>query len=187
MRRTEPRESRHQVDAAVVGLACGQCLDLARRVHQAQPVAQPLHHRAGNEHAAFKRIANLGARSPRHGGQKPVVRLPRAVARVQQDEAAGDGHGDVVAGDGPRLAIGAELADAGTEHDGTGECRYATDGVAPAAFAGECEDNFSKSGSIFSGTDFSSRVTVPDLSVKDAMGQTSIQIIDAEPGAKKQF
>ena len=24
--------------------------------------------------------------------------------------------------------------------------------VAPAAFAGECEDNFSKSGSIFSGT-----------------------------------
>ena len=43
--------------------------------------------------------------------------------------------------------------------------------VAPAAFAGECEDNFSKSGSIFSGTDFSSRVTVPDLSVKDAMGQ----------------
>ena len=43
--------------------------------------------------------------------------------------------------------------------------------VAPAALAGECEDNFSKSGSIFSGTDFSSRVTVPDLSVKDAMGQ----------------
>ena len=43
--------------------------------------------------------------------------------------------------------------------------------VAPAAFAGECEDNFSKSGSIFSGTDFSSRITVPDLSVKDAMGQ----------------
>ena len=43
--------------------------------------------------------------------------------------------------------------------------------VAPAAIAGECEDNFSKSGSIFSGTDFSSRVTVPDSTVKDAMGQ----------------
>ena len=43
--------------------------------------------------------------------------------------------------------------------------------MAPAAIAGECEDNFSKSGSIFSGTDFSSRVTVQDLSLKDAMGQ----------------
>lgn len=43
--------------------------------------------------------------------------------------------------------------------------------AASAAHAGECEDNFKKSGSIFSGTDFGSRVTVPDLSVKDAMGQ----------------
>jgi hypothetical protein len=43
--------------------------------------------------------------------------------------------------------------------------------VAPAAIAGECEDNFSKSGSIFSGTDFSRRFTVPDQSVKDAMAQ----------------
>jgi hypothetical protein len=43
--------------------------------------------------------------------------------------------------------------------------------VAPAAIAGECEDNFSKSGSIFSGTDFTSRVTVADQSVKDAMAQ----------------
>ena len=43
--------------------------------------------------------------------------------------------------------------------------------AAPVAFAGECEDNFKKSGSPFSGTDFSSVVTVPDLSVADAMGQ----------------
>lgn len=41
----------------------------------------------------------------------------------------------------------------------------------PTAWAGECETNFSKSGSIFTGTDFSSSVTVPDLSVADAMGQ----------------
>jgi hypothetical protein len=40
-----------------------------------------------------------------------------------------------------------------------------------AAIAGECEDNLSKSGSIFSGTDFSRRVTVPDQSVEDAMAQ----------------
>lgn len=44
-------------------------------------------------------------------------------------------------------------------------------GAAATAFAGECEDNFSKSGSVLSGTGFSSRVTVPDSSVKDAMGQ----------------
>lgn len=43
--------------------------------------------------------------------------------------------------------------------------------IAPAAWAGECEDNFSKSGSVFSGVDFSSRVTVADLSVPDALGQ----------------
>lgn len=43
--------------------------------------------------------------------------------------------------------------------------------AAPVAFAGECEDNFKKSGSPFSGTDFSSVVTVADLSVADAMGQ----------------
>lgn len=44
-------------------------------------------------------------------------------------------------------------------------------GAVHTAWAGECETNFSKSGSIFSGTDFSSSVTVPDLSVADAMGQ----------------
>lgn len=43
--------------------------------------------------------------------------------------------------------------------------------AAPLAFAGECEDNFKKSGSPLSGTDFSSVVTVPDLSVADAIGQ----------------
>ncbi|MGH8060658.1 MAG: hypothetical protein ACREO7_01405 [Pseudoxanthomonas sp.] len=44
-------------------------------------------------------------------------------------------------------------------------------GAAPTAWAGECETNFAKSGSIFTGTDFSSSVTVPDLSVANAMGQ----------------
>lgn len=44
-------------------------------------------------------------------------------------------------------------------------------GATPVAWAGECEDNFSKSGSVFSGADFSSKVTVSDLSVADAMGQ----------------
>ena len=43
--------------------------------------------------------------------------------------------------------------------------------LAAGAHAGQCEDNFKKSGSVFSGVDFSSNVSVPQLSVADAMGQ----------------
>lgn len=39
------------------------------------------------------------------------------------------------------------------------------------AHAGECEYNFAKTGSAFSGVDFSSRVSVPQLTVADALGQ----------------
>ena len=38
-------------------------------------------------------------------------------------------------------------------------------------FAGQCEDNFTKSGGVFKGTNYSSSVTVPNLSVKDGLGQ----------------
>lgn len=40
-----------------------------------------------------------------------------------------------------------------------------------AAHAGECEDNFKKTGNAFTGVDFSSAVTVPDQSIADAIGQ----------------
>lgn len=43
--------------------------------------------------------------------------------------------------------------------------------AANAAHAGECEDNFKKSGNAFTGVDFSSAVTVPDQSIADAIGQ----------------
>jgi hypothetical protein len=43
--------------------------------------------------------------------------------------------------------------------------------TATTAHAGECEDNFKKSGNPLKGTDFSSSITIPQLSVKDAMGQ----------------
>lgn len=39
------------------------------------------------------------------------------------------------------------------------------------AHAGQCEDSFSKTGNAFTGVDFSSRVSVPQLSVADALGQ----------------
>lgn len=43
--------------------------------------------------------------------------------------------------------------------------------LAASAHASECEENFKKTGSAFSGVDFSSSVSVPQLSVADAMGQ----------------
>ena len=38
-------------------------------------------------------------------------------------------------------------------------------------FAGECEDNFTKSGNLFKGNQYNSSVTVPNLSIKDGLGQ----------------
>lgn len=43
--------------------------------------------------------------------------------------------------------------------------------VSSPILAGECEDNFTKSGNPFKGTNFSSTVSVPNLSVKDGLGQ----------------
>lgn len=40
-----------------------------------------------------------------------------------------------------------------------------------AVHAGECEDNFAKTGNAFTGVDFSSRISVPQLGVADALGQ----------------
>ena len=44
-------------------------------------------------------------------------------------------------------------------------------GASLSAFAGECETNFTKTGNAFTGVDFSSRVSVPQLSTADALGQ----------------
>ena len=44
-------------------------------------------------------------------------------------------------------------------------------GASLAAQAGECENNFAKTGNAFTGVDFSSRVSVPQLSTADALGQ----------------
>lgn len=57
------------------------------------------------------------------------------------------------------------------DHKHLAVCLLALAGAAPTAWAGECETNFKKSGNLFTGTDFSSSVTVPDLSVANAMGQ----------------
>jgi hypothetical protein len=43
--------------------------------------------------------------------------------------------------------------------------------VSGSVFAGQCEDNFTKSGNVFKGNNYNSSVTVPNLSIKDGMGQ----------------
>lgn len=51
-------------------------------------------------------------------------------------------------------------------------CALALFSVAPLAHAGECEDRFSKVGNnVLTRVDWSSQVSVPDLSVADALGQ----------------
>lgn len=48
---------------------------------------------------------------------------------------------------------------------------FALCGLVQGATAGECDDHFRSSGSVLSGSDFSSRISVADLSVADALGQ----------------
>jgi hypothetical protein len=43
--------------------------------------------------------------------------------------------------------------------------------ISGSVFAGQCEDNFTKSGNVFKGNNYNSSVTVPNLSIKDGMGQ----------------
>ena len=56
---------------------------------QAEPVAQPLHRRAGDEHAALERVGGLAARAARDRGEQPGAREHGRRAGVQQQEAAG--------------------------------------------------------------------------------------------------
>lgn len=54
----------------------------------------------------------------------------------------------------------------------TALCALALSSFAPVALAGECEDRFKKVGNnVVSRVDWSSQVSVPDLSVADALGQ----------------
>ena len=118
IRRAEPDERRHQVHAVRIGHAGGQALDVGRLFDDAQPVAQPLHDRAGDEHRAFQAVGDLAAESPADRGQQLVLRGDRLVPRVEQQEAAGAvgvlGAADVEAG----LAERGRLLVAGTAGDG---------------------------------------------------------------------
>ena len=65
VRRAEAHEGRHQVDAAGVLDRARRRLALGGARDEAEPVAQPLHRRAGDEDAALERVLDLAAEAPR--------------------------------------------------------------------------------------------------------------------------
>ncbi len=87
--RTEADERRHQVGAATVGHLRGQCLAVTGAFDHAQPVAQPLHHRAGDEDRTFQCVLHPPVQAPGHGGQQAIARAHRLRTGVHQHEAAG--------------------------------------------------------------------------------------------------
>ena len=100
------------------GTDARQRLDLARRLDDAEPVAQPLHHRAGDERAALERVAR-----PRRRASTPtVVSSPfcdgtGARAGVHQHERAGAVGALGVAGGEAGLAEQRRLLIAGDARD----------------------------------------------------------------------
>ncbi len=89
VRRPQPREGGDEVDAVVPLYRAGQEVGFGGVLHDAQPVAQPLHSGAGDEDGAFQREGPLAARPAGGGGEQPVLRAHRLVAGVHQQEGAG--------------------------------------------------------------------------------------------------
>ena len=87
MRAAESGEGGHEIDAACIWDARGQRFDVGRAFDNAEPVPQPLHDGAADEHGAFQRIAQV-RRLPGDGRQQPVARRQRRRAGVHQQEAA---------------------------------------------------------------------------------------------------
>ena len=71
--RTEADKCRYQVSTATVGDLRGQRLAVAGAFDHAQPIAQPLHHRAGDEDRTFQRIFHAPVQAPGDGGQQSVA------------------------------------------------------------------------------------------------------------------
>ncbi len=89
VRRAEPGEGRDQVDAAGVRDGCRERLDVGRGLDQAQPVAQPLDHRAADEHAAFERVVGGVVAPPGDRRHQLMLRGHRFAADVHEHEATG--------------------------------------------------------------------------------------------------
>ena len=76
-RRAEAGEARHQVHRLPRIGPRRQLSRFRRRADDAEPVAQPLHRRAGHEDRALQRVAALAAELPGDRGEQPVARRNR--------------------------------------------------------------------------------------------------------------
>jgi hypothetical protein len=66
-----------------------EALALRGGLDDLQPVAQPLHHRAGDEDRAFQRIGRFAVELVGDGAEQPVAAFDQRVAGVQKREAPG--------------------------------------------------------------------------------------------------
>ena len=74
VRRAEPGEGGHEIDAAVGSASRPSVLDLRGLRDEPEAVAQPLHGGAGDEDAALQRIVDLVADPPGHVVSRPWSR-----------------------------------------------------------------------------------------------------------------
>src|SRR5580704_1279658 len=63
VRCAEANECRHEDNTVAVVYGRGKCLDIGRSPNEAKVVAQPLHYRATDEHAALEGIFELLAKT----------------------------------------------------------------------------------------------------------------------------
>ncbi len=120
-------EGRHHVHALGPVHAAGDGRGFGHVVDDAQVVAQPLHERAGHEHAALERVLGTRAGARRgDGGDEVVGGTARFAARVHEQEAAGAVRVLRLAGleaalpEQGRLLIARHAADGHVRHDAGG-------------------------------------------------------------------
>ena len=89
VRGAEPHEGGNEIDAAVVGHALGERLDLLGGIEELQAVPEPLHDGAGNEDGALKRILRaFAAELPGGRADQAVLAHAGLASHVHQKEAA---------------------------------------------------------------------------------------------------
>ena len=72
MRRAETGQGGNEYDAGRIGNRRSELFDVRGFLEKAETVAQPLHHRAGDESAPFQRVRHLVADLPGDGAEQSV-------------------------------------------------------------------------------------------------------------------
>ncbi len=89
VRRAEPGQGRHEVDAVVGVQRAGQLLGVGRVLDDPEPVAQPLDGGAGDEDRRLERVRGLPPDLPGDRRQQALGRRRHGGALVDQHERAG--------------------------------------------------------------------------------------------------